>query len=151
MEAKQEPSPTPVAPAKEKKPRTEAQKKAFESARAKLTANHEAKRFSREQEAKKLEASRESVEEVAKSALSDEVEVRVMEKKKPKPEPKPKKLEVVIPAEVEQEIEEKVAPKPRAPRVPKAPPQDYPSAPPPPPQPVYTNPYMNMLASRMRR
>ncbi len=149
MEAQSAP---PVVP-KEKKPRTEAQRKAFEVAKAKLKEKHEAKRFSREQEAKKIEDQRQKVEDVAKTALSDEVEVKVMEKKKPKAEPKPKKLEVVIPAEVERAVEEATAPKPKAPKAPKAKvevPQEYP-APPAPAKPVYSNPYMDMIASRMRR
>lgn len=138
---------------KEKKPRTEAQLKAFEVAKAKLKEKHEAKRFSREQEAKKIEDQRQKVEDVAKTALSEEVEVKVMEKKKPKAEPKPKKLEVVIPAEVERAVEEANAPKAK-PRVPKAKveaPQEYPPPSAPPAKPAYSNPYMDMIASRMRR
>lgn len=150
MEAKQESAPAPVEPVKkEKKPRTEAQKKAFESARAKLTANHEAKRFSREQEAKKLEESREEVEEVAKATISPEVAVKVMEKKKPRPAPKPKMLEVEIPAEVEKAVEE--SKKPRAPKAKAEAPKEYPVPAPAPAKPVYSNPYMDMIAQRMRR
>jgi hypothetical protein len=136
---------------KEKKPRTEAQKKAFEATREKLKEKHEAKRFSRDQEAKQIEDQRQKVEDVAKTTLSDEVEVKVMEKKKPKAEPKPKKLEVVIPAEVERAVERASAPKPRAPKATVEVPQQYPVPPAPPAKPVYSNPYMEQIASRMRR
>lgn len=147
MEAKPE-EPTPVVEPvkKEKKPRTEAQLKAFEVAKEKLKANQEARKFSREQEAKKAQDELKKVEEEAKKAIAPQVEVKPMERKKPKP----KKLEVVIPAEVEKAVEEATAPKkPSAPRAKPQPPQEYPA--PAPAKPVYSNPYMDMIQARMRR
>lgn len=173
---------TPVQPVpKEKKPRSEAQIKAFASARAKLEEKNAAKRFSRQQEEAKVEEARATMESKVKAEIPD-AEVKIMERRKPKPkpEPKPKMLEVVIPAHVEKAMEPPSAPKkPRAPRAPRAKPvveHEYPEthdAPPlpetkpqnvvinpalkapsmpMPPQPVIpTNPYMAMIQARMRR
>lgn len=149
MENTSTPAPTPAPAPKEKKPRSEAQLKAFALAREKLNAKNEAKRFSRQQEAEKLEKAREVVEEKVQQAIAPTAEVKVMEKK-PKPAPKPKQLEVVIPAEVEKAVEEAVAPKkPRAPRAKPEAPHEYPTVSQPPPPPA--NPYMAMLANRLRR
>jgi hypothetical protein len=124
----------PVQPVpKEKKPRTEAQMKAFASARAKLEEKNAAKRFSRQQEEAKVEEARATMESKVKAEIPD-AEVKIMERRKPKPkpEPKPKMLEVVIPAHVEKAMDPPPAPrKPRAPRAPRAKPEseeqhDYP-------------------------
>lgn len=113
------PIPTESTVEKVKKPRSEAQMKAFAAARAKLMEKNEAKRYSRQQEEAKLEAQRATMESKVKAEIPD-AEVKIMERRKPKPkpEPKPKMLEVVIPAHVEQAIEEppKRLRKPRAPR-----------------------------------
>lgn len=125
---------TPVQPIpKEKKPRTEAQMKAFANARAKLEEKNAAKRFSRQQEEAKVEEERATMESKVKAEIPD-AEVKIMERRKPKPkpEPKPKMLEVVIPAHVEKSMEPPTpapAKKPRAPRAPRAKPveHDYPA------------------------
>lgn len=116
---------TPIPPIpKEKKPRTEAQMKAFANARAKLEEKNAAKRFSRQQEEAKVEEERATMESKVKAEIPD-AEVKIMERRKPKPkpEPKPKMLEVVIPAHVEKSMEPPTpapAKKPRAPRAPRA-------------------------------
>lgn len=153
MEAK-EPEPTPIVEPvkKEKKPRTEAQMKAFEQARGRLKENQEARKFSREQQFKNFEDSLKQIEEKAKKMIDPQVEVKPMERRKPRSEPKPRKLEVVIPAEVEKAVEESIAPKkPSAPRTKSQPPQEYPTSSPAPAKPAYSNPYMDMLSARMRR
>lgn len=147
-------------PVKEKKPRSEAQIKAFERAREKMMESRKAKQFSRDaevqQEKTAVEAKRAGLEAEVKEVHPD-VSVKVMEKRKPKPKPEPK-LEVVIPAHVEKSIAEPAPPatpvakprKPRAPRAPKEP--EAPVAPAPAPAPPqYTNPYTAQLMARMRR